>query len=496
MKSEIKIDIDYPITASPVVFDVNSDGIDELIITADKIYIFETLNFNLIKTFQARAPFASTPEIYISKNGIKFIVAGSDDDELHFFPLDAQIKPFSFKTNGDVFSSPLIKDIDADGFDEVIFGSDDCNLYTLKINEEAEIIDVKTFKTNGFVSSSPTLFPRDEFTFDIVIGSWDENIYRVDGSNLTAKWQTPLSNFIWSSPAVCDLNGDDKFEIICVSSSIFIINESGEVIGSKPLGSFTVSSPAICDIDEDGFAEIISLADGVYIFKPNLSLKANFPIKFKSTFWASPVICDVNGDGVQEIIACDYNGNIWVLNDKGELIPEFIKKVGTSIVATPLAIDIDKDGLIELVICTMDGKVCIIPTKGKNSKWGKFRGDGNGFVTKKFKFFEEPVNIEKIDNDSEPKILNAKIKKVRQGRVKMFELNLKIENASFKKAVMYFFKFGGWFPSPIFGDGENFIARFPPFRKFSIVKWFVELQNYDRKILKFPEKGFKFFLAI
>jgi hypothetical protein len=67
MKSEIKIDIDYPITASPVVFDVNSDGIDELIITADKIYIFETLNFNLIKTFQARAPFASTPEIYTSK---------------------------------------------------------------------------------------------------------------------------------------------------------------------------------------------------------------------------------------------------------------------------------------------------------------------------------------------------------------------------------------------------------------------------------------------
>jgi hypothetical protein len=63
MKSEIKIDIDYPITASPVVFDANSDGIDELIITADKIYIFETLNFNLIKTFQARAPFASTPEI-------------------------------------------------------------------------------------------------------------------------------------------------------------------------------------------------------------------------------------------------------------------------------------------------------------------------------------------------------------------------------------------------------------------------------------------------
>ncbi len=496
MKDEIKIDINYPITASPIVFDVNSDGINELIITADKIYIFDTLNFKLIKTFQAHSPFASTPEIYTSKNGIKFIVVGSDDDELYFFPLDDQIKPFSFKTNGDVFSSPLIKDVDGDGYDEVIFGSDDCNLYALKINEKAEIIDVKTFKTNGFVSSSPTLLPLDELKFDIVIGSWDENIYRVDGSNLTAKWQIPVSNFIWSSPAVCDLNGDGKFEIVCVSSSIFILNESGNVIASKPLGSFTVSSPAICDIDEDDIAELITLSDGVYIFKPNLSLKENFPMKFKSTFWASPIICDVNGDGIQEVIACDYSGNIWVLNHKGELIPEFNKKVGTSIVSTPLAIDIDKDGLIELVICTMDGRVWISPTKGKESKWSKFRGDGNGLVVKRFRIFEEPVSIGKIDSNPDLKIIKAKIRKVRQGKVKMFELDLKVENGSFKKGVMYFFKFGEWLPSPIFGDGENFIARFPPFRKFSIVRWFVELQSHSGKILRFPEQGFKFFVVI
>lgn len=494
MKGEIKIDIGYPITASPVVFDLNSDGIDELIITADKIYIFDTFNFKLIKTFQARGPFASTPEIYTSKNGIKFIVVGSDDDELHFFPLDDQIKPFSFKTNGDVFSSPLINDVDGDGFDEVIFGSDDYNLYALKINEEAEIIDVKTFKTNGFVSSSPTLFPRDEFTFDIVIGSWDENIYRVDGSKLTVKWQTPLSNFIWSSPAVCDSNGDGKFEIICVSSSIFIINESGEVLGSKPLGSFTASSPAICDIDEDGIAEIIVLADGIYIFKPNLSTEENFPSRFKSTFWSSPIICDVNGDDIQEVIACDYNGNVWVLNHKAELIPEFNKQIATSIVSTPLAFDIDDDGFIEIVICTMDGKIWIIPTKGRKSKWDKFRGKENGLVTEKFKSFPNPSTFEK-NYYGDTSIIDAKIRKVKRGRIKAWELFLKVENALFKKGTMYFFKHGEWFPSPIFGDGENFIARFPPFKKFSIVKWFVELQFYNGKTLRFPEKGFKFFIT-
>ena len=41
MKNEIKLNINFPITASPVAHDINEDGEDELIITADKIYIFD-----------------------------------------------------------------------------------------------------------------------------------------------------------------------------------------------------------------------------------------------------------------------------------------------------------------------------------------------------------------------------------------------------------------------------------------------------------------------
>ncbi len=125
MKNEIKLEINYPITSSPIVHDFNLDGVNELIVVADKVYIFDLLNFKLIEKFDVPAPCASTPTILTTDEGRKFLIVGSDDDNLYFFPLDGRSEIFFFKTEGDVFSSPLVKDIDNDGLEEVIFGSDD-----------------------------------------------------------------------------------------------------------------------------------------------------------------------------------------------------------------------------------------------------------------------------------------------------------------------------------------------------------------------------------
>ena len=82
MKNEIKLNINFPITASPVAHDINEDGEDELIITADKIYIFDLKSTDKpILTLEPQKPCASTPAIF--KN--KILIAGSDDDNLYFF---------------------------------------------------------------------------------------------------------------------------------------------------------------------------------------------------------------------------------------------------------------------------------------------------------------------------------------------------------------------------------------------------------------------------
>lgn len=506
MKNEVKININFPITASPVAYDINEDGEDELIITADKIYIFDLKSTHKpILTLETQKPCASTPAILKTKtNKNKILIVGSDDDNLYFFILGDIKRSFKFKTYGDVFSSPIIGDIDLDGFPEVILGSDDGRVYIIKLNDDGEILNVNHFQTNGFVSSSPALLPNDDGSFDIVIGSWDENLYRIDGKNLKCKWKTNLNHIIWSSPAVCDLNADGKPEIISLSNSINLLNEKGFNIQPFPvkLKSFTVSSPAICDVDNDDNLEFIVCSDSVYIFTVD-GLK-NFARDIKTIFWASPIVADIDGDETQEIIACDYFGNLWILSEK----VNFKKKIASSIVSSPIAADIDGDGLIEIIICTMDGDILILPTKGKKSEWNNFRGnDKNGFLNKNFiphkelkpneNLLEQRINIVEFQEIKiEKPVKSLKIVRGKRGKIKLWELKIELKISGLKKGIMYFEKNGNWFPSPLFGDGESFIARFPPLKKFSFVRYFLIIETWQGQFIRFPEKGFRFFISV
>lgn len=176
--------------------------------------------------------------------------------------------------------------------------------------------------------------------------------------------------------------------------------------------------------------------------------------------------------------------------------------------SSPIATDIDGDGLIEIIICTMDGDIWILPTKGQKSEWNNFRGnDKIGFLNKKLipnKKFHTSENLPKLEtnvvevqeNKIEEPVKNFKIVKEKKGRIKLWELKLELNISGLKKGIMYFEKDGKWFPSPLFGDGEKFVGRFPPLRKFSLVRYFLILETWQGQSIRVPKKGFKFFIFV
>ncbi|CUS93805.1 hypothetical protein, partial [Candidatus Kryptonium thompsonii] len=86
--------------------------------------------------------------------------------------------------------------------------------------------------------------------------------------------------------------------------------------------------------------------------------------------------------------------------------------------------------------------------------------------------------------------------KEKKGRIKLWELKLELNISGLKKGIMYFEKDGKWFPSPLFGDGEKFVGRFPPLRKFSLVRYFLILETWQGQSIRVPKKGFKFFIFV
>ena len=91
---------------------------------------------------------------------------------------------WAFKTNGKIFSSPIVHD----GI--VYVGSEDGNLYA--IQEKTGKVHWK-FKTEGAVHSSPAIFKNM-----VYVGSFDGYYYAIDAKTGHLKWKFKTGGEKWS----------------------------------------------------------------------------------------------------------------------------------------------------------------------------------------------------------------------------------------------------------------------------------------------------------
>ena len=88
-------------------------------------------------------------------------------------------KKWSFNTNDSIDSSSLLFDLELDGKNEILFGSNDKLFYCLDYNGSLKW----SYETKGPIQSSPAIadFNRDNL-FEVVFGSNDGFIYCLDNN--------------------------------------------------------------------------------------------------------------------------------------------------------------------------------------------------------------------------------------------------------------------------------------------------------------------------
>jgi len=142
------------------------------------------------------------------------------------------------------------------------------------------------------------------------------------------------------------------------------------------------SSPAVGDLDGDGFMEIVTTANGqIWCFNHNGSLVDNFPApRFeRDVNLSSPILGDVDGDGKIDVIVTCSNGNIEAYNNNGNMVDGFPLTTGGSQIVSPLLLDLDNDGKMELSAVSQQGFIFVWDLPGKYSDgsvvWGSFAHD-------------------------------------------------------------------------------------------------------------------------
>jgi hypothetical protein len=164
-------------------------------------------------------------------------------------------------------------------------------------------------------------------------GSTDNFVYLVRADNGTdlPGWPVAVRDSIRSSPALHDIDGDGKPDVIigvdahaegppyntpdggCLHVLRF---DATEVAGfPRCIDQTITSSPAVGDIDGDGKPEIVVGTGGfyanrthaVYAFKCNGMPVTGWPVAVDGQVGTAPALADINGDGSPEVIVTDDN---------------------------------------------------------------------------------------------------------------------------------------------------------------------------------------------
>ncbi len=245
------------------------------------------------------------------------------------------------------------------------------------------------------VMSSPAIGNVDgDGIVEVAVGGLDYRIYLVDGRNGNDKpgWPFENTDTVFSSPALFDLDGDGKLEIIIGAD--YSIGTGGRLHAFRPDGNgielpgFPIpmdqaisSSPAIGDIDGDGRPEIVigtanyfsGRAHKLYAFHCDGSPVLGWPVSVDGQVVNAPALGDLDGDGIPDVVACDDNSgptpatfHVYAFKGTGAPLWKVQPKdyFGQTLnVGDPVIADI-LNGVEPEVLVPTNGEICVISNTG------------------------------------------------------------------------------------------------------------------------------------
>ena len=320
-------------------------------------------------------PVISSPLAYdFDGDGTGEIAVGSWDG--YFYLLDHRLNDlpgWPKYSPGGFFSSPALADLDGDGIPEILVGSEAGKLFAW--HADGRVAEGFPVDLGYKLWASPAILPGPR----IAIGRLGEMFLldargrRVDG------WPQPLKGWPDATAAV----GSGLVAVTSLTPGdpsrgwITAWREDGTLLPGFPveLSKDSDSSPALADLDGDDRLWIIFGDDAGWLHvmdtsgheRPGFPVRTFGPTPGRPTptphppggnvysIEASPAVADIDGDGRYEIAVGSWDGRMYLWDDAGRLLPGWPVQVADQIISSAALVDLDADGRLDIVVGSKDG---------------------------------------------------------------------------------------------------------------------------------------------
>ena len=370
----------YPI--SPVVDDIDGDGLDEIICVSDDlltVFGSDGSNFLRDKTDCNTCPIYTDTTVASVHTGVpqalplyeklpETIFAGPVTGTFADNPTSEKLVvvggDFGF-TNVILYS---MVDAGQNGRADILGGVNSAFFSTggdpIAMNFDNQILYVLTnageiYKKRGFVSGPQKIDSIAVHDYH-GIARVDSSLILLAGSAIESKLYY-INNGIRDSimlgddyilgPILLDIDRDGTYEVAAATENGSVIlvsvdnsatSDRFSVLAQKDFGYRFNVNPVAGDVDRDGYPDlVIAGRNAVYAFDQHLVLKTSFPLEIDDRYpttdpASSPIIVDVEPGGNPEIVVASQNGNIYVLGSGYN--PDFPLSGGELGIGSPLVI--------------------------------------------------------------------------------------------------------------------------------------------------------------
>ncbi|MFT3710669.1 MAG: FG-GAP-like repeat-containing protein [Archangium sp.] len=228
---------------------------------------------------------------------------------------------------------------------------------------------------------------------EVVLADWDGNVRLLSSTGAVlasySSWATDGDN-AFGTPAIADVDGDGTLEVVLFGYTkglVTVLNADTLTAQWKSASLKTLtgdgaygSSPAVGDLDGDGRAEIVVATYGttndVFAFDVTMPTGSSCKYRFDTGgrhAYLSPVIGDVDGTGRKSVVVISStDGVVSVMKANGAgcnaaastMVWQYTIKAGENSVFTPMLYDVNGDGTLD-VIAASRTRVVILDVRNR-----------------------------------------------------------------------------------------------------------------------------------